>query len=180
MDCNENTNVDNAAFALFKNHNPLVRTDSYPFCWGSLSESFSYGTKEKIGPRCVDFEFSARDVSVAFPSRWHLVDLFTWMYYWHPLRHHTFVPNDDANLFNSSVIAFSAEGERDIYSLRAWVVEFYMPLIWPDLLHEAMKIVTERKKRIASQQSLEELLADRSCYLGEDPKSLSFSKAPSE
>lgn len=178
MDCNENTNVDNAALALFKNHNPLVRTDSYPFCWGSLSESFSYGTKEKIGPQCVDFEFSARDVSEAFPSRWHLVDLFTWMYYWHPLRHHTFVPNDDAILFNSSVIAFSAEGECDIYSLRAWVVECYMPLIWPDLLHEAMKIVTERKKRITSQQSLEELLADRSCYLGEDPKSLSFYRAP--
>lgn len=174
MDCNKNTIADNPALVLFKNQSPMVRTDSYPFSWGVLCESFSYGAKEEIGLRCVDFEFSARDVYLAFPSRGHLVDLFKWMYYWHPLRHQIFVPNDDGILFEMSVTAFSAKGERDIDSLRAWVVEIYIPLIWPDLLHEAMKIVMKRKARFTSPQSLEELLANRSRCLGEDPKLLSF------
>lgn len=91
MDCDKKTIVNNAALDLFKDQSPMVRTDTYPFCWGLLSESFSHGTKKQIGPRRVDFEFSAGDVSREFPSRKHLVDLFKWMYCWHPLRHPAFV-----------------------------------------------------------------------------------------
>jgi hypothetical protein len=176
--CNKNTIVDNAALDLFKYQSPMVRTDSYPFWWGTLSESFSYGVKVKMGLRCRDFEFTARDVYLAFPSRWHLVDLFKWLYYWHPLRHHIFVPNDDGILFDMSVICFSAKDEGAIHSLRAWLVEVYIPLIWPDLLREAMKIISEIKAGLTNPQSPEELVASWSGYLCEDPKSLSFYKAP--
>lgn len=81
---------------------------------------------------------------------------------------------------NSSVIAFSAEGERDSYRLRAWLVEVYIPLIWPDLRREAMKIVSEIKASLTGPQSLKKLVANWSGYLCNDPKSLSFYKEPSK
>ena len=177
MDSNKKAIVDQSALDLFEHECPMVRTHSYPFSWGLLSESVSEEVKEEMGLPCVEFEFAARDVSLAFPGRWHLVDLFTWMYYWHPLRHRIIVPNEEGIIFNMSVISFRAKGEHEVKTLRAWLVKVYIPLIWPDLLREAMRIVTEKKASLTSPQSLDELIADRARYLGEDPKSLSFYKA---
>jgi hypothetical protein len=178
--CTKSTDIDCAALDLFKHKYWTVQTDAYPFSWGTLTETTSYGVKEDAGLRFVDFELASPNVALAFPSPWHLADLFTWMYRWHPLRHHTFVPRPDSFIFNGSFIAFTAKGERDIYCLRAWMVEFYIPLIWPDLLREAMKIISEIKAGLTSPQSPEELVASWSGYLCEDPKSLSFYKAPGE
>jgi hypothetical protein len=176
LDRNKTATLDEAAFVLFKNQCPFVRTHSYPFSWGMLSESITEGVKEETGLQCVDFEFAARDVSLALPSRWHLVDLFTRAYYCHPLRHPIFAPTADGVVFNMSVICFRAKGEHAINALRAWLLDVYIPLIWPDLLREAMKIVTETKASCPSTQSFEELLATP-CYLGGgDPESFSFYK----
>lgn len=175
MDCNENTSVDVASLDLLVNQCPMVRTNSYPFTWGVVSESITEGVGEKVGLRRVDFELAACHVYSAFPSRERLVDLFSWMYHCHPHRHHTFVPNHDGIVFPMSVICLRAEGERQIYSLRSWLGDIFIPVVWPDLLREGMKIITERRARVSNPESLEELLADRS-YLGEDPTSLSFYK----
>lgn len=164
MNSNKKATVDQYALDLFEHKCPIVKTHSYPFSWGLLSESVTEGVNEEEGVPCVEFEFAARDVSLAFPGRWHLVDLFTWMYHWHPLRHPTIVPNEDGIIFNMSVICFIAKGEHEIETLRAWLVKVYIPLIWPDLLREAMRIVTETKASLTSPQSLDELIANPDCY----------------
>lgn len=174
MDSFRNAIDDNVALDWVKGECPMIRTHSYPFSWGVLNESVT----SELGVRCVDFEFSSPDVYLAFPRSWHLVDLFSWMYHKHPLRHHTFVPNLDV-VFNTTVIFFKAKGEREISSLRNWLVEVYVPLIWLDLQREAMKIVSEIKASLTDPESLEKLVANWSGYLCEDPKSLSFYKAPS-
>jgi hypothetical protein len=180
LDCNKKTTVDNSALEHFKNRCPAVRMDSYPLLGGLLNESIYEGIKENVRLRGVDFEFASRDVYLAFPSSWHIAEMFGWMYRYHPVRHHTFVPNNDGIVFDMSVICFRAEGEREIYSLRSWLGGIFIPLIWPDLLREAMKIISEIRAGLTNPQSPEELVASWSGYLCEDPKSLSFYKAPGE
>lgn len=175
MDWDKKTAVNRAALEHFKNRCPVVRTDSYPIPQGLLSESFHEGMVGNVWLRGVDFEFGSSDVYFAFPSRWHISDMFSWMYRHHPLRHHTFVPNSDGIVFPMSAICFRAAGERETYSLRTWLGDTFIPVIWPDLLREGMKIITERRARVSNPESLEALLEDRS-HLGEDPASLSFYK----
>lgn len=175
MDCNKNSVDDNAVLGWLKCQTPLMRTYSYPFSWGVLNESIT----SELGPWCVDFEFLAPEVFLAFPSRFHLVDLFGWMYHSHPLRDQTFVHNLDV-LFDATVISFRTKGGHAT-GLRAWLVEVFIPFIWPDLLREAMRIISEVKAGLTSPQSPPELVASwRGHYLCNDRKSLSFYQAPSE
>lgn len=173
--CNNKTTVDALALKNFANQFPMLRVHSYPLSGGLLSETIV--TKETVQKRYGEFEFAASEVHLAFPSSWHIVDMFSWMYHLHPLRHHTFAPDPNGIVFDMTVICFRAEGERAIYSLRSWLRDIFIPLVWPDLLREAMKIIAERKACLKNPESSEELLADRS-YLGTDPTLLSFYKRP--
>jgi hypothetical protein len=175
LECNEQTAADAAALEEFKNECPVVRMQTYPLHGGILNESISTITKENVRLRRVDFEFASRDVYLAYPRSWHIVDMFMWMYVHHPLRHHTFVPTHDGIVFPMSVMCFKAEGVPEIVSLRSWLGDIFIPLIWPDLLREGMKIVIERRASVTNPESLEELFADGS-YLGKDPTSLAFYK----
>jgi hypothetical protein len=157
------------------------RKRGYHFPWGTLSEHVDEGDEEEEekGVLLADFEFAPRDVFLAFPDEWHLADLFAWMYKWHPLRHRKFTADPDDVASTWSVISFQAKGEREIKSLRTWMVEVFIPLIWPELLNEAMTIIAAKKALVTSPDgSFEELLADRSRWLlCGDHKSLSFYKA---
>lgn len=149
----------------------------YQFSWGTVSEVFSEGVEDEGDTRYVDFELAPRDVYMAFPDGWHLADLFSWMYRWHPLRHGKVAPDPDSVVLDWSVMSFRARGERQIKSLRTWLVNVFIPSIWPDLLNEAMKIIEEKTASVANPDELEKLLADRSRWmLCEEPKSLSFYK----
>jgi hypothetical protein len=155
------------------------RMRGYHFWWGTLSEEIDEGEEEEKGLLLAHFEFAPRDVYMAFPDERHLADLFAWMYKWHPLRHRKFTADPDDVASTWSVISFKAKGEREIKSLRTWMVEVFIPLIWPDLLNEAMTIIAAKKESVTSPDgSFEELLADRSRWLlCGNQKSLSFYKA---
>lgn len=153
------------------------RLYGYQFSWGTLSEMSSEGVEDEGDIRYVDFEFAPREVYMAFPDGWHLADLFAWMYRLHPLRHGKFSPDPDGVTFDWSVLTFRARGELQINSLRTWLINVFIPLIWPDLVNEAMKIIGEKTGSVANPDELEKLLADRSRWmLCEKPKSLSFYK----
>lgn len=138
----------------------------YHFPWGTVSESFFEGDEEDAGVRFVTFTFNPRDVYLAFPDGWHLADLFNWLYQSHPLRHHKFNTDPDDVIFDWSVISFQARGERQTKALRSWLVKVFIPLIWPDLLREAMRLIDQKKASIFSPDgSFEELLSDRSRWL---------------
>ncbi|MFS2023205.1 hypothetical protein [Massilia sp. CT11-137] len=175
MDCNKKAAVDHAAFKHFKERCPAVRMDSYPVPGGLLNESIYEGMKGNERLRGADFEFAARGVVLALSSHECILRLFNWLYDCHPIRHHTYAPNDDGIVFPMSIICFRAEGERQIASLRSWLGEIFMPVVWPELILEGMRIIAECKARVSNAESLEELVADRS-YLGGDPTSLSFYK----
>lgn len=155
------------------------RKRGYHFPWGTLSEEIDEGEEEEKGVPLAHFEFAPRDVYLAFPEGSHLADLFAWMYKWHPLRHRKFRADPDDVTITWSVISFQAEGEREIKSLRKWIVMVFIPLIWPDLLNEAMTIIAAKKASVTSPDgSFEELLSDPSRWLlCGDQKSLSFYKA---
>ncbi len=174
MDFTKNAIDDNAVLGWLKGQTPVMRTFFYPFSWGGVNESIT----AELGPWCVDFEFLVPKMFLAFPSRFHLVDLCSWMYHSHPLKHHTLVPNLDV-MFDVTVISFRAKGVRAT-ELRAWLIEVFIPLIWPDLLREAMRIISEVNAGLTSAQSPAKLVASWSGYLCHDPKSLSFYKATSE
>jgi len=175
LDCNKKAAVDHVTFKHFKERCPAVRMDSYPLPGGLLNESIYEGMKGNVRMRGADFEFAARGVFLALPSRECLVRLFNWMYHCHPIRHHTYAPNDEGIVFPMSVICFRAEGERQIYSVRSWLGEIFMPMVWPDLVFEGMRIIAECRERVSNPESLEELVAAQS-YFGGDPTSLSFYK----
>ena len=138
----------------------------YYFPWGTVSEKSFEGDEEDEGVRFVEFTFDPRDVYLALPSGWHLADLFYWLYQSHPLRHRKFDTDPDDVIFDWSVISFQARGERQIKALRSWLVEVFIPLIWPDLLQEAMRLIEQKKASIFSPDgSFEELLSDRSRWL---------------
>lgn len=148
----------------------------YHFSWGTVSENSFEGDEEDAGVRFVDFTFDPRDVYLAFPDGWHLADLFHWLYQSHPLRHRKFETDPDGVVFSWSVISFQARGERQIKALRSWLVEVFIPLIWPDLLREAMRLIDQKKASIFSPDgSFEELLSDRSRWLlCSDPAELPY------
>lgn len=153
------------------------RMYGYHFPWGTVSEEFSEGGEEEGNIRYVTFQFVPREVYMAFPDGSHLADLFSWMYQWHPLRHEKFVPDPDDVIFDWTVVSFEARGEPQIKALRTWLVTVFIPMIWPDLLKEAMRIIAEKTESLASSDELEKLLADRSRWvLCGDPNSLSFYK----
>jgi len=146
----------------------------YHFPWGTVSEHSFDG--DDTGVRFVDFTFDPRDVYLAFPDGWHLADLFHWLYQSHPLCHRKFETDPDSVIFDWSVISFQARGERQIKALRSWLVEVFIPLIWPDLLREAMRLIEQKKASIFSTDgSFEELLSDRSRWLlCSDPAELMY------
>jgi hypothetical protein len=146
----------------------------YHFPWGTVSEHSFEG--DDTGVRFVDFTFDPRDVYLAFPDGWHLADLFHWLYQSHPLCHRKFETDPDSVIFDWSVISFQARGERQIKALRSWLVEVFIPLIWPDLLREAMRLIEQKKASIFSTDgSFEELLSDRSRWLlCSDPAELTY------
>lgn len=152
----------------------------YHFEFGTVSEAIEEADEEEgMGLPLAHFEFAPRDLYLAFPDGSHLADLLAWMYKWHPLRHRKFIADPDDVHSTWSVIAFQAEGEREIKSLRKWMVKVFIPMIWPDLLDEAMTIIAAKKASVTSPDgSFEELLADRSRWLlCGDHESLSFYKA---
>jgi hypothetical protein len=155
------------------------RMRGYHFWWGTVSEKIDEGEEEEKWLPIAYFEFAPRDVYSAFPNGSHLADLFARMYKWHPLRHRKFTADPDDVTSEWSVISFQAQGEREIKSLRTWFVKVFIPLIWPDLLKEAMTIIAAKKASVTSPDgSFEELLSDQSRWLlCGDRKSLSFYKA---
>lgn len=150
----------------------------YHFSWGTLNEFVTEDEEEledeKIMGAC--FDFAPRDVFLEFPDSGHLADLFNWMYHLHPRCHPTFVCDEVS--CDWTVINFLASDEQERRALRNWLADVFLPLIWPDLLAEAMKIIANVKAGVVGPNgSLEELLADRTGnLLCGDPTSLSFYK----
>lgn len=149
----------------------------YYFSWGTLNEYISEDEAvelevwEEVEVR---FELAPRKVFLEFPDSGHLADLFNLMYHSHPRRHPTFVC-DEVD-YDWTVLSFVGTGEAERKALRTWLADVFLPLIWPELLAEASKIIASVKAGIANG-SLENLLADRTRdLLCDDPTTFSFYK----
>lgn len=137
----------------------------YHFSWGTVSETTFTFDDEKGHPTYAHFEFAPRDVYLAFPDGWHLSDLFSWMYRRHPLCHPKFKADPDNVTQDWCVITLEAKNSPDIMALRNWLADVFIPVIWPDLLREAMQLIEAKKEGITSPESFDKLLSDRSRYL---------------
>ncbi|TQK01260.1 hypothetical protein [Herbaspirillum sp. SJZ107] len=148
----------------------------YRFSWGAVSEvSSPSDPDDDESPLVLRFEFMPISLLLVFPESGQLEDLFMWMYENHPL----YDPDFDCDEGNNhwSVISF-ASGGGEGEALRDWVADAFIPLIWPDLLAEATKIVEKKIEAAISQSpdgTFEELLVERHRYqLCDDPAKLSF------
>lgn len=137
----------------------------YHFPWGTVSETTFTMDDERGNPTYAHFEFAPREVYLAFPDGWHLADLFSWMYQRHPLRHPKFNGDPDDVTQDWCVLTLEAKNAREIMDLRNWLADVFIPVIWPDLLREAMQLIEAKKEGITSPEALEKLLSDRSRYL---------------
>ena len=142
----------------------------YSFSWGTLSEEFCLHADLDIdgGGSEVRFEFVPKAISLAFPQSGMLGDLFDHMYSHHPLRKAKF-PCDEPE-GDWSVIAFRADGGPEAKMLRRWIAVTFIPKILPDLMREAMIIVTDH---LARARAAEEVL-DRFAMDGKTLRSTSL------
>lgn len=148
----------------------------YSFSWGTLSEeSYPVDPDDPQSPPVVRFEFTPIDLLLEFPQSAQLEDLFIWLYRNHSLYDDRFACVEGYSHW--SVISFeSDEGCED--ALRRWVAGAFIPLIWHDILAEALRIVAEKKAAAIAQSSdgsYKELLVERDRgQLCVDPSELQF------
>lgn len=146
----------------------------YEFSWGSLSESVGqdeYDEDETVVGR---FEMLPKDVLMKFPQPAMVEDLFMWMYDHHPLKHSRF--DVDESFGEWFVMSFAAYGDDNIAALRQWLALTFVPKIMPDLVSEAMLIVTREILQASDQDVASgEIFKEKGRYqLCGDPAELSF------
>ncbi|MGK5024857.1 hypothetical protein [Janthinobacterium sp. RB2R34] len=148
----------------------------YVFSWGTLSEVANPSDPDDDkSPAIFRFEFMPMELLLAFPQSAQLEDLLMWLYRNHPLYYPEF--DCDEGDESWSVISFQSE-EGGGETLRSWLANVFLPLIWHDLLGEATRIVQEKIKAAVAQSpdgSFHELLVEHDrCQLCIDPAELQF------
>lgn len=148
----------------------------YTFSWGTLSEHSgpSDPDDDESLPN-LRFEFAPLGLLRVFPQSAQLEDLFMCLYANDPRFDEKFPCEEGFD--DLSVISFnSEEGCGD--SLRGWMTDVFIPMIWGDLLREATRIVEERIAAAilrSSDGSFKELLVERDRHqLCIDPAKLQF------
>lgn len=148
----------------------------YVFSWGTLSEVANPSDPDDDkSPAVLRFEFMPMELLLAFPQSAQLEDLIMWLYRNHPLYYPEF--DCDEGDESWSVISFQSE-EGGGETLRSWLADVFLPLIWHDLLGEATRIVQEKIKAavaLSPDGSFHELLVEHGrCQLCIDPAELQF------
>lgn len=148
----------------------------YEFSWGTLAEDAQWIDDDDDGTWVGTFEIFPKRLLMEFPQKGIVEDLLMWMYQNHPLRHEDFdVEESSGSWF---VLSFSAFGTEKIGELRCWLAGIFVPKILPDLIAEAMKIVTAEKMAAIARSadgSFEEALREKGRFqLCGDPADLCF------
>jgi len=145
----------------------------YEFSWGTFSENIF---QDEDGEWVGIFEIFPKHVLRAFPQVNMISDLFMWMYQNHSRRHDEFKVEEPYSTWY--VISFSAYGKEKIGELRRWLAGVFVPKILPDLISEAVKIVTAEKMAVAARSidgPYEDALCEKKRFqLCGDPAKLSF------
>jgi hypothetical protein len=133
----------------------------HTFSFGTVSEeSYPSDPDDDKSPRVLRYEFAPINLLLTFPHRGQLEDLFMCLHRNHPLYNDEF--DCDEGFGRLSVISFQSAGDEED-TLRQWMAGTFLPIIWPDLLREATRIVEEKKAvAIAASPdgSFEELLVE--------------------
>lgn len=124
-----------------------VDLKGYQFSWGSLHEEI-YQHISKKGDnddrdlealRELTFEICPTQILKNYPHADILEDAMVSMYRAHPLKDMTFNGGDADGCWN--VLQFSAYGTQQSAALRTWMANIFIPIILPELLASAKKIV---------------------------------------
>ena len=133
----------------------------HTFSFGTVSEeSRPIDPDDDKSPPVLRYEFVPINLLLAFPHCGQLEDLFMWLYRNHPLYDEGF--ECDEGFCHLSVISFQSE-ENEGGVLRQWIAGTFLPIIWPDVLREAKRIVEEKKAAAIAASpdgSFEELLVE--------------------
>lgn len=115
----------------------------HTFSFGTVSEeSRPIDPDDDKSPPVLRYEFVPINLLLAFPHCGQLEDLFMWLYRNHRLYDEGF--ECDEGFCHLSVISFQSE-ENEGGVLRQWIAGTFLPIIWPDVLREANRIVEEKK-----------------------------------
>ena len=133
----------------------------YTFSFGAVSEeSRPIDPDDDESPLVLRYEFAPINLLLAFPHSGQLEDLFMSLYHNHSLYDEAF--NCDEGFCHLSVISFQSEEDKGGV-LRQWMAGTFLPIIWPDVLRKATRIVEEKKAAAIAafpDGSFEELLVE--------------------